>query len=304
MFFHWKYLSEKGMGGQGAGRRRTCSSSRTARARGRHRERRWTRCTRTRRAATRTETERAFQAGFVSMYGNVPFLIGVIGLAVVFAILLVAANTMMMAIRERTSEIGVMKTLGFEDGTMFRIVLAEAGAHHRSAAASLGALLAKCAHRGLGLQRRRLPAADDRPLEHRARPASRIAVLMGAVSGLIPAWQASRLHDRGRAAARRIAEAPWRSRSRYNIRNVLQRPGLDAHHRARHRAHGGDLHRRARARLRASRRRWSRPARPSNAIVLRKGADSEISSGISRDGGEHPPRACPTSRRVPTGGRS
>src|SRR5437899_10240686 len=77
-------------------------------------------------AATRTETERAFQAGFVSMYGNLPFVIRVIGFAVVFAILLVAANTMMMAFRERTSEIGVMKTLGFDDTTVFRMVLIEA----------------------------------------------------------------------------------------------------------------------------------------------------------------------------------
>ena len=77
-------------------------------------------------AATRSETERAFQAGFVSMYGNIPFVLRVIGLAVVFAILLVAASTMAMAIRERTSEIGVLKTLGFEDGTIFRMVLIEA----------------------------------------------------------------------------------------------------------------------------------------------------------------------------------
>lgn len=75
---------------------------------------------------TKTETERAFQAGFVSMYGNLPFLLKVIGLAVVFAILLVAANAMMMTFRERTREIGVMKTLGFTDGAVFGLVLAEA----------------------------------------------------------------------------------------------------------------------------------------------------------------------------------
>ena len=65
---------------------------------------------------TRTETERAFQAGFISMMGNIPFVIRVLGGAIAFAILLVAMNTMMMAIRERTGEFGVMKTLGFSDG--------------------------------------------------------------------------------------------------------------------------------------------------------------------------------------------
>ena len=41
----------------------------------------------------------------------------VVGLAVAFAILLIAANTMMMAFRERVNEFGAMKTLGFSDGT-------------------------------------------------------------------------------------------------------------------------------------------------------------------------------------------
>jgi putative ABC transport system permease protein len=60
------------------------------------------------------------------MYGNVPFLDRGDQPAVVFAILLVAANTMMMASRERTNEFAVMKTLGFEDGALFRLVLTEA----------------------------------------------------------------------------------------------------------------------------------------------------------------------------------
>ena len=46
---------------------------------------------------TKTETERAFQAGFVTMWGNVAFLMRAVGTAVFFAILFVAANTMMMA---------------------------------------------------------------------------------------------------------------------------------------------------------------------------------------------------------------
>jgi putative ABC transport system permease protein len=142
-------------------------------------------------ARTRTETERAFQAGFVSMYGNVPFLIGVIGIAVVFAILLVAANTMMMATRERTAEFGVMKTLGFSDGTLFRLVLIEA-AIITFGGGTLGALLAKFAIEGS-----RFNAAGFLPPMTVSWTTVAIgvavAVLMGATSGVIPALQASRL---------------------------------------------------------------------------------------------------------------
>ena len=75
---------------------------------------------------TRSETEAAFQLGFISMLGNISFLVGIIGAAVIFAILLVTFNTMMMAARERTSEIAVMKTLGFPDQLILFIVIGEA----------------------------------------------------------------------------------------------------------------------------------------------------------------------------------
>jgi putative ABC transport system permease protein len=142
-------------------------------------------------AATRTETERAFQAGFVSMYGNVPFLIGLIGLAVVFAILLVAANTMMMAVRERTNEVGVLKTLGFDDGTIFRLVLME-GAIIAFGGGLIGALLAKLVIEGTHFNGGGfLPPMTVSWATVTTGVA--IAVLMGATSGIIPAWQASRL---------------------------------------------------------------------------------------------------------------
>lgn len=76
--------------------------------------------------ATKTETESAFQLGFIGLYGNIGFFLNTIGMAVVFAILLVAANTMAMSSRERVPEVAVMKTLGFGDGFVFSIVLAEA----------------------------------------------------------------------------------------------------------------------------------------------------------------------------------
>jgi putative ABC transport system permease protein len=75
---------------------------------------------------TRTETEAAFQLGFLAMLGNVKaFILSICG-AVVFAILLVSANTMAMSIRERTREVAVLKTLGFTRGTILNLFVGEA----------------------------------------------------------------------------------------------------------------------------------------------------------------------------------
>ena len=188
LLFHWKYLNEHGMGGNGPVGWYVLQLSDPGRA---------SEVVRAvdvmfenSAAATRTETERAFQAGFVSMYGNVPFLIGVIGLAVVFAILLVAANTMMMAARERVAEYGVLKTLGFEDGTLFRLVLAEAAAITLSGGVC-GAILAKWLLEGTDFNAGGFLPPMVVSWATVGIGAS-IALLMGVLSGLIPAWQASR----------------------------------------------------------------------------------------------------------------
>jgi putative ABC transport system permease protein len=78
-------------------------------------------------APTKTGTEQAFNASFATMWGNVQLLMGTIGMAVVFAILMVSANAMMMSARERTGEVAVLKTIGFSDRTLFALVMAEAG---------------------------------------------------------------------------------------------------------------------------------------------------------------------------------
>jgi putative ABC transport system permease protein len=75
---------------------------------------------------TKTETEQAFLAGFVAMAGNLAFLLNGIGLAVAFTILLVTANTMSIAVRERQQEIAVLKTLGFSSGLVMTLILTEA----------------------------------------------------------------------------------------------------------------------------------------------------------------------------------
>jgi putative ABC transport system permease protein len=77
-------------------------------------------------AQTRTETEKAFAASFVAMAGNLALLLNGIGLAVTFTILLVTANTMSMAVRERRTEIAVLKTLGFRSAQVMGLVVAEA----------------------------------------------------------------------------------------------------------------------------------------------------------------------------------
>ncbi|MEO8500611.1 MAG: FtsX-like permease family protein [Vicinamibacteria bacterium] len=77
-------------------------------------------------ATTITETEQAFKASFIAMAGNLAFLLNGIGLAVAFTILLVTANTMSMAVRERRTEIAVLKTLGFGSGLVMALILAEA----------------------------------------------------------------------------------------------------------------------------------------------------------------------------------
>jgi putative ABC transport system permease protein len=142
-------------------------------------------------AETLTETEEAFQMGFISMMGNISFLVSVIGAAVLFAILLVSFNTMMMAARERTPEIAVMKTLGFTDGLILFLVMAEAalisllggilgcggawvifGATNFNAGGMVPNFLVKPSTLALGLG---------------------ISLLLGLLSGVIPAVQAARL---------------------------------------------------------------------------------------------------------------
>ncbi len=142
-------------------------------------------------ASTRTETERAFQTSFITMYGNVGFLLNAIGMAVFFAILLVAANTMMMAARERTSEVAVLKTLGFSDRLLVGLVLAEA-AVITVTGGLIGVFGAKLIFEGTEFQGAGfLPGFEVK--WGTAVIGLLIAVLLGVVSGLVPAWQAARL---------------------------------------------------------------------------------------------------------------
>lgn len=123
MFFHWKYLYE-------ATGRRVSAGTYTIEIDDPNRAGEISRAIdalfENSSARTRTETEKAFMAGFMSMAGNLALLLNGIGLAVSFTILLVTANTMSMAIRERRTEIAVLKTLGFTSLQVMGLIVAEA----------------------------------------------------------------------------------------------------------------------------------------------------------------------------------
>jgi putative ABC transport system permease protein len=76
-------------------------------------------------AETKTVPEKAFAQGFANQVGNIGAILTAIAGAVFFTILLVAGNTMAQAVRERTNELAVLKTLGFSDGKVLWLVLAE-----------------------------------------------------------------------------------------------------------------------------------------------------------------------------------
>lgn len=141
---------------------------------------------------TRTESEKAFQLGFISMLGNVKmFLLSICG-AVTFTIILVSANTMAMSVRERIREVGVLKTLGFTQGEILGIVLGEA-----AFLSLIGGVLGYGLAALLTTVIRQAPAffTELKTLTIVPPVAAAllvIAVFIGIISSLLPAWNASR----------------------------------------------------------------------------------------------------------------
>jgi len=77
-------------------------------------------------APTKTESEREFALSFMTMMGGVKqFLYGIMA-AITFSLLLVMGNTMAMTVRERTKEVGTLKAIGFQRGTITALFLGEA----------------------------------------------------------------------------------------------------------------------------------------------------------------------------------
>ncbi|MGQ0700841.1 MAG: ABC transporter permease [Panacagrimonas sp.] len=76
---------------------------------------------------TKTQTEKAFNQAFVKQMGDIGFIITAIMGSVLFTLLLLTGNTMMQSVRERIPELAVLKTIGFRDGQVLALVLAESG---------------------------------------------------------------------------------------------------------------------------------------------------------------------------------
>ncbi len=139
---------------------------------------------------TKTETEKAFAAGFVKQAGNIEFLLVSIGSVVFFTLLLVTGNTMAIAVRERMRELAVLKAVGFSDNFVLSLVLGES-------------LLLAAIGGGLGLALCKLftlrgdPTGGMMPYFYLATPVVILGLLtalaVGVVAGILPAWSAMRL---------------------------------------------------------------------------------------------------------------
>ena len=140
---------------------------------------------------TKTNTEKAFVSDWAKQIGDIgKIMMWIVGMAM-FTILLVAGNTMAQAIRERTNELAVLKTLGFTEGRILGMVLLES-----AIIAAIGG--------GLGLALSYVfitvggdPTGGLLPAFYFPTPALLAGIVLvfglGLAAGFLPAWQASRL---------------------------------------------------------------------------------------------------------------
>ena len=139
---------------------------------------------------TKAEPEGAFAAGFAQQIGDIGAIMIAVLSAVFFTILLVAGNTMSQSVRERTEELGVLKAMGFSNGLILLLILAES-----CVIALLGGLV------GLGLAWGILQAGNPAPallpvfyVPNEALVTGAVLVVaLGIVAGAMPAVAAMRL---------------------------------------------------------------------------------------------------------------
>ncbi|MEN1728031.1 MAG: FtsX-like permease family protein [Pseudomonadota bacterium] len=140
---------------------------------------------------TKSSTEAGWTAGFAAQIGNIGLMVRMVLACVFFTLLLITGNTMAQAVRERTSELAVMKTIGFSDRRVLLMVLGESLLVAMLGGAiglTLGYLFMEGAASSLS---QFLPGLSMAP------SAALIGLLLsfglGLVTGIVPAWQAGRL---------------------------------------------------------------------------------------------------------------
>ena len=141
-------------------------------------------------AETKTATEKAFVSDFAKQVGDIGAIMMAIAAIVMFFILFVAGNAMAQSVRERTNELGVLKTVGFGDGRILGLVLLES-----CVIAIVGGGI------GLALAWAIIAQGDPTngmlPIFHFPTRdlifGIFLVLLLGFGTGLLPAWQAGRL---------------------------------------------------------------------------------------------------------------
>jgi putative ABC transport system permease protein len=136
-------------------------------------------------------TEAEFQKQFLTMVGNLPFFVGWIGTGVLIAILLASINTMLMSMREQLSEVGIMKSLGYTDGSMFGLLILQSLALVGAGGALGIALSALTEAKIAELLSQQFPGF--RVLPSTFALAAAITLALGLVAGLLPALRVARL---------------------------------------------------------------------------------------------------------------
>jgi putative ABC transport system permease protein len=136
-------------------------------------------------------SEAEFQKQFISMMGNVPFFVSTIGGAVLVAILLAVVNTMLMSGREQTRDLGIMKALGFGDGTA-RVLLIAQSLALCILGGGLGLLFARAMEPGIAKGMGGFfPGFHVLPSTYLLGAV--VTVGLGLVAGIFPALQAGKL---------------------------------------------------------------------------------------------------------------
>jgi putative ABC transport system permease protein len=140
---------------------------------------------------TSTDTEKAFNKAFVAQFGNIALIVVLVVGAAFVTILMIVGNTMALSVRERTREIGVLKTLGFSGARILRMVLGEA-----VLLALIGGLpgLVLAAAFILAIRENLVGLVPQMRLTSEVALAGvALMLVLGIVTGLIPALSAMRL---------------------------------------------------------------------------------------------------------------